>query len=248
MGGKGVPFAVIVGLGVACVPALADGESTITASAANEFEPPDLTIAAGETVTFANSGGLHNFRFADGPSYPDTPKDETDPVWNGLSRTFTQPGDYAYSCDFHELQGMVGVVRVKAGGSTPTPPPAPPPTPPPPAPSPPGAPPSDPGAPLEVRTLRLAGATFCTRRSRRCRRPGVRVRIDLSRPARVAGRLTRRGRRFGRVDLGTVPAGPRTLRFSRTAAGRRLSPGRYALALRVEDGARRTLRFRVRRR
>jgi hypothetical protein len=98
-----------------------------------------------------------------------------------------------------------------------------------------------------VRTLRLAGKTFCTRRSRRCRRPGVRIRIDLSRPAQVNGTLARRGRRFGRVDLGTVPAGPRTLRFSRNAAGRRLEPGRYALALTVEDGARRTLRFRVRR-
>jgi hypothetical protein len=102
-----------------------------------------------------------------------------------------------------------------------------------------------------VRALRLAGASFCTRRGPRCRRPGVRLRIDLARAAAVTGSLTRRGqrgraRRFGRVDLGTVPAGPRTLRFSRTATGRRLTAGRYTLRLRIGAAAPRMLRFRIR--
>ena len=74
----------------------------------------------------------------------------------------------------------------------------------------------------------------------------MRIRIDLSAPARVTGTLKRRAKRFGRVDFGTVAAGPRTLRFQRTTSGRRLKAGRYALALSVDGAAAETLRFRVR--
>jgi hypothetical protein len=97
----------------------------------------------------------------------------------------------------------------------------------------------------------MAAATFCTRRSAACPRPGVRLRIDVSAPAEVGGTLTRRPRagarfrRFGTVRFGRVAAGPRTLRFTRTAAGRRLTRGAYRLALRAA-GSTRALAFRVR--
>ena len=91
---------------------------------------------------------------------------------------------------------------------------------------------------VQVRTLEPAAARFCARRGPGCRRPGVRLRIDLSAPARVTGVLRRRAKRFGRVDFGTVAAGPQTLRFRRTAAGERLVPGRYSLAVRVDGDAR----------
>jgi hypothetical protein len=104
-----------------------------------------------------------------------------------------------------------------------------------------------------VRMLRLAAATFCTKRGKNCRKPGVKVQIDLSQPAAVAGTLTRRpprgkarAKRFGRVDFGTVAAGPRTLRFSRNAAGRRLNAGRYRLKLTIAGAEPRTLSFKVR--
>ncbi len=74
----------------------------------------------------------------------------------------------------------------------------------------------------------------------------MRLRIDLSAPARVTGVLKRRAKRFGRVDFGTVAAGPRTLRFQRTSSGKRLAAGRYSLALRVGGDDAKTLRFRIR--
>jgi hypothetical protein len=104
-----------------------------------------------------------------------------------------------------------------------------------------------------VQTLRVAAPTFCTKRSRRCRKPGVRLRIDLSQPAGVAGTLARRpprgnakAKRFGRVRFGTVAAGMRTLSFTKTSAGKRLTAGRYTLKLTIGALAPRTLRFKVR--
>jgi plastocyanin len=236
-----ITLVVVTGLVAAVLPAGAAQGPTITASN-YAYAPSALTIAAGETVTFANAGGSHNFRFDDGPQLPADPAEPSEPGWaTPQRRTFDQPGRYTFYCEAHPTQ-MTGAITVQAPG-IPTPPPAPPPPPPPP-----GDPSEPPGelAPLEVRTLRTDGRAFCTRRGPRCRRPGVRLRIDLSRAAAVTGTLTRRpaNRRFGRISLGTVPAGPRTLRFTRTAAGRRLTPGRYTLALTIES-ERRTLRFRV---
>ena len=236
MGRRGVLCAAVVGL-AAVAPAPAAAGPTITASS-NRYDQPNVTIAVGDTVAFANSGGAHNFAFDDGPAYPDSP---TPPgaAWSGLSRTFTAPGTYPFHCEAHPTE-MQGAVTVTSAAPTPTPTPTPTPAPPP------GYGPPPPAAPLEIHTLRLDGTTFCTKRSRRCRRPGVRIRIDLSRAAPVNGTLSKRGRRFGRLDLGTVPAGPRTMKFSRSAAGRRLTAGRYALSLRVDAGSARVLRFRVR--
>jgi hypothetical protein len=139
---------------------------------------------------------------------------------------------------------MSGVITVVAAAPTPAPSPAPTPSPTP-TPEPGGGgggtTPAG-GQPVRVRTLALARGTFCAR----CKRPGVRLRIDLSAPARVTGVLKRRAKRFGRVDFGTVAAGPRTLRLRRTASGRRLVSGRYTLALSVDGAVAKTLRFRLR--
>jgi plastocyanin len=226
-----VTLAVITGVALAVMPALAAQGPTITASD-TVFTPAELTVAPGEAVKLANAGGTHNFRFPDG-DYPMFPTPSNDPVWDDLSRTFAQPGEYPFVCGAHPQ--MTGVVRVQDPAATATPTPTPTPTP----------EPSE-SAPPEVRTLRVAGASFCMRRGPRCPKPGVRVRIDLSQPATVAGTLRRRGRRFGNVRFGTVAAGARTLRFRRTTAGRRLVSGRYTLRLRIAGDAQPALRFRVR--
>lgn len=220
-----VAVALVTGL----VPVLQVQGTTITASD-RVFTPREVTIAPGASVRLDNSGGFHNFVFADG-SYPATPTGDTDPVWDNLSRTFAQAGDYSFVCGAHsEMTGIVHV-RDPAATATPTPTPTPDPGP---------QPQPQPGsAPLEVRELELAANRFCVR----C---AVRVRIDLSQPATVTGTLQRRGRRFGRVRFGTVGAGPRTLRFRRTATGRKLVAGRYVLALRVAGEPQPALRFRVR--
>ena len=76
------------------------------------FEPNEVTINAGETVTFTN-GELppHNVVFAghDELSHPDLAfmSGEQFPV------TFTEPGDYEFQCDPHAGAGMKGVIHVQ---------------------------------------------------------------------------------------------------------------------------------------
>ena len=76
------------------------------------FEPNEVTINAGETVTFIN-GELppHNVIFAghDELSHPDLAfmSGEQFPV------TFTDPGDYEFQCDPHAGAGMKGVIHVE---------------------------------------------------------------------------------------------------------------------------------------
>jgi plastocyanin len=235
-----VTVIVLTALAAAVMPALAADETTITASDF-QFTPAQVTIRAGDMVRFANSGGSHNFAFADGASYPASPSDPG-PAWNNLSRTFTQAGAYAFVCDEHP--NMTGTVTVSAATATPTPTPTATPGP---------SPPTQGGAQLEVRTLRMTASTFCTRRGPKCRRPGVKLRIDLSQPAVVTGTLARRpprgnvrAKRFGRVSFGTVAAGMRTLTFTKSAAGKRLSAGRYRLELTIGTRAPQTLSFKVR--
>jgi plastocyanin len=241
------PAALVAALAVAVAPALAAEDRTITASD-YRYTPDAVTIAPGDRVVFANSGGTHNFSFADGAEYPAIPAPQDDGFWSGpveaRSRTFTEPGrTYAFRCDQHpdEMNGTITVTAPAPPTPTPTATPSPTATP---APAPDaggGAPPA-----VRVRTFAAAARSFCVRRGPTCRRPGVRVRIDLSGAARVRGVLRRGGRRFGRVDFGTVPAGPRTLRFRRTTAGRRLAAGRYVLTATIDGAGSRTLRFRVR--
>ena len=76
------------------------------------FEPNEVTINAGETVTFTN-GELPplNVVFAghDEFSHPDLAfmSGEQFPV------TCTEPGDYEFQCDPHAGAGMKGVIHVQ---------------------------------------------------------------------------------------------------------------------------------------
>jgi plastocyanin len=236
----------------AVAPALAAQDHTITASS-NKYTDASITIATGDRVLFANAGGSHNFVFEDGPRYPEDPTPAGNAIWSTpLSRVFTAAGTYRFYCAAHGGpggEGMSGTVTVSGGGSDPVPTPSATPTPTPtPSPGPSGGTPS-PGVEdaVRVRSLAPAARSFCVRRGPACRRPGVRLKIDLSRATRVSGVLRRRARRFGRVDFGTVAAGPRTLVFRRTASGTRLTPGRYTLAVTVSGAAGTTsLSFRVR--
>ena len=219
--------AAVAAVAAAALPAPAADDAAIAARDFS-FDPPTVTIDPGDTVTFDNTGGLHNFVFSD-QSIPAVPKDSGDPVWNPPpTRTFDTPGTYSFRCGQHIT--MTGSVIVRDPSATPAPTATP-------APDPGG---TQPAAPA-IRTLRVLAAGFCSSRTRGCRRPGVAVRIDLTAAARVRGTLRRGRRKAGNVDLGTLPAGPRTVRF-----GRRLKPGRYTLRLRVADLAPRTLRFRIR--
>ena len=76
------------------------------------FDPSELSIAVGESVTFVN-GDLppHNMVVADHPelSHPDL-------MFVGgeeIVVTFDEPGDYEFQCEPHAGAGMKGVIHVQ---------------------------------------------------------------------------------------------------------------------------------------
>ena len=75
------------------------------------FDPAELTIAAGDTVTIVN-GDLppHYFVVADYPelSHPDL----AFVGGESFQVTFTRPGDYEFQCEPHAGAGMKGVIHV----------------------------------------------------------------------------------------------------------------------------------------
>ena len=76
------------------------------------FEPNEVTVNVGDTVTFTN-GDLppHNIVFLDNPelSHPDLAfmSGEQFPV------TFTEAGNYEFQCEPHAGAGMKGVIHVQ---------------------------------------------------------------------------------------------------------------------------------------
>ena len=75
------------------------------------FDPSELNIAAGESVTVTN-GDLppHNFVVADHPelSHPDL----SFVGGESFTVTFDEPGDYEFQCEPHAGAGMKGVIHV----------------------------------------------------------------------------------------------------------------------------------------
>ena len=71
-----------------------------------KFDPADLPIAAGDTVTFTNTDGAPHTVTADSGSF------DSGRLNNGAaaSMVFGSPGEYAYHCNFHP--NMKGVIRV----------------------------------------------------------------------------------------------------------------------------------------
>ena len=76
------------------------------------FEPCELTIAVGDTVTFVNNElPPHNVIFADHDEL--SHGDLAFAAGESFDVTFEQPGDYAFQCDPHAGAGMKGVIHVK---------------------------------------------------------------------------------------------------------------------------------------
>ena len=75
------------------------------------FEPNELTVSAGESVTFTN-GDLppHNMVVADHPelSHPDL----AFVGGESFTVTFDEAGDYEFQCEPHAGAGMKGVIHV----------------------------------------------------------------------------------------------------------------------------------------
>jgi plastocyanin len=81
---------------------------TVTASAGLAFAPSSLTVNAGDTVTFAFESVAHNVFFN---AAAGAPADVTGSNANtSITRVFTTPGTYSYTCHIHPfMQGTVVV-------------------------------------------------------------------------------------------------------------------------------------------
>jgi len=89
------------------------------------FDPPQMTINVGDTVTFVNLGGAaHNvhaddnsFRCANGCD--GSGGDGTPSAGNWSSTvTFTKPGTVTYHCDIHASMGMTASITVNAAATS----------------------------------------------------------------------------------------------------------------------------------
>ncbi|HVN01400.1 MAG TPA: cupredoxin family copper-binding protein [Caulobacteraceae bacterium] len=106
-------LAAIAGVGAfvglaALSGALAAGPGPLGVTIDNfSYSPPNLTVAAGTTVTWTNDDDIpHTVRAVDG-SFHSKAMDTSD----SYSFTFTKPGVYSYFCSIHPK--MVGKVVVK---------------------------------------------------------------------------------------------------------------------------------------
>ena len=109
---------VAVGAGL-LLAAPAWGATVAVSAVDNSFQVAAVTVAAGDTVVFTNTGQRAHTVTADDGSF------DSGTLTNGqsFSRTFTAPGTYAFYCTFHGGrggQGMAGTVTVTAAAATTT--------------------------------------------------------------------------------------------------------------------------------
>jgi plastocyanin len=102
---------------------------TIKGTAAPKWEPADVTIKPGETVTFeVASGPPHPVKSGDGSNLEGDGKfDSSDCDTNKMSKVgdtcqvkFPKAGTFPYFCQVHVTQGMKGVITVGSGGGAAT--------------------------------------------------------------------------------------------------------------------------------
>lgn len=122
----GVTTAVVLGAAavLGAAPAAAQANAGVTLTGSNTFEPEQVTVDEGGTVTFTWEGGTHNVSFDDGPM-----SETTGDVGNTFARTFDDAGSFDFVCTIHPTT-MSGTVTVAAAAAEPTPTPPPAPTPP----------------------------------------------------------------------------------------------------------------------
>ena len=82
---------------------------------ANSFNPSNLIIAVGDTVTWTNTGGMHNVN-GNQSTFASNPASFGNSLGSGwtYSHVFSIPGIYDYQCDPHAGMGMVGSILVQS--------------------------------------------------------------------------------------------------------------------------------------
>jgi len=110
-----------------------NGGRTVEMTSSHQFSPSDVTIKAGESVTWKNSANdVHTVTLD--PSRVKTKENVSMPAGakpfhsgdilpgKTWKQTFSTPGTYKYVCVYHEDKGMTGTITVKpANGGSPNP-------------------------------------------------------------------------------------------------------------------------------
>ena len=103
---KGGLILVIAALSLA--PTGASAQEASVSAIDNQFDPAQLDVEAGTTVTWTNNGeSPHTVTASDG-SFE---SGNLDPGQT-FSHTFDEAGEFGYVCDYHEADGMVGSITV----------------------------------------------------------------------------------------------------------------------------------------
>lgn len=142
---------------VFAVALLANGQAlaantNVTAQSDDTFSPSAVTINAGDTVTWSNSGGNHNVVL--GGTALNAPSTTS---WTLPPQPFNQAGTFSYYCQVHRAIGMTGTVTVLAAPPGNPPPPSGPPQGSPPTSNPPsGGPGGGDGSPAKKKALGIS--------------------------------------------------------------------------------------------
>jgi plastocyanin len=91
-----------------------DGGGTAVSMANVQFDPQDLTVDAGETITFTNDESIgHDVHKTSGPG-PDFSSGDPGGMQEGdtFELTLDQAGEYEYVCHVH-APGMSGTITVR---------------------------------------------------------------------------------------------------------------------------------------
>ncbi len=88
-------------------------EIQLLSSGGNRFEPANVTILAGTTVTWTWVAGFHDVTATGTPAFPNSGAPVAPP--NSFSHTFNTPGTYLYFCSVHgsPTDGMRGTIVVQ---------------------------------------------------------------------------------------------------------------------------------------
>jgi plastocyanin len=113
----------ILGIGFAFISLNLKGQISHLVTVSNfQFDPKQLSISAGDTIIWKNSGGSHN---VDGNQsvFTSNPESFGNSVGAGWTYTFVfkTEGTYNYQCDPHAAMGMVGKIIVNPNSATSSP-------------------------------------------------------------------------------------------------------------------------------
>lgn len=94
-------------------------DGTINLTSANTFDPDEVTIQAGDTITWEYTGGSpHTITPGTGPDDDDPhnewQRQEMDEVGQTFEHTFNTAGTFDYFCEPHFADGMTGTIIVES--------------------------------------------------------------------------------------------------------------------------------------